>query len=354
MSERVRVGVIGAGVGKAHLAGYKACPEAELIALCDTDAERLQAVGDQYQVPQRFTDYHEMLALPELDAVSVALPNFLHAPVSIAAMEAGKHVLCEKPLAATLADAEAMVAASQATGRRLMITFNYRYRGDAQYIKRLMEGGELGRVYHVRAGWMRRRGIPKVGGWFTRKAMSGGGPLIDLGVHILDLTMWFLGYPEVATVSGVTHNALASQGKGAAVPFRGLEDYDVEDLAAAFLRLRNGTSISLEISWASHSSASDDYFVHLRGDRSGAELTVHNYAREDTVRLYGDLGGRPVEFAPQIPPTISGHEGAVREFLASIREGRAPSSPAAQGLVISRLLEAIYRSAATGREIAFD
>jgi len=350
MSERLRVGVIGAGVGKAHLAGYRACPEAELVALCDMDAERLKAVADQYQVPQRFTDYHEMLASAGIDAVSVALPNNLHAPVSIAAMKAGKHVLCEKPLAATLSDAEAMVAASQATGRKLMITFYYRYRGDAQYIKRMMEGGELGRVYHVRAGWMRRRGIPKPGGWFTRKAMSGGGPLIDLGVHILDLTMWFLGYPEVATVTGVTHNALASLGKGAAMPFR-VQDYDVEDLAAAFLRLKNGASISLEISWASNSSASDDYFVHLRGDQRGAELTVHNYAREDTLRLYGDLDGQPVEFRPALPPTISGHEGAVREFLAAIREGREPSSPATQGLVISRLLDAIYRSAATGREI---
>ena len=353
MSDRIKIGVIGVGVGRAHLRGYLACPEAEVVALCDVDEARLQAVADEYHVPHRFTNYKEMLALGGLQAVSVALPNDLHAPVSIAALEAGKHVLCEKPLASTLPDAEAMVEASHRTGKILMITFNYRYRTDARFLKGLMSENRLGRVYHVRAGWVRRCGIPKAGSWFTHKEKSGGGPLIDLGVHVLDLTMWLLGYPEVVTVSGATHNALASLGKGASngLPFQGVQDCDVEDLAVAFLRLRNGSTISLEISWASYSSASDDYFVHLMGAQGGAELTVHNYARKDTVRLFGDLDGQPTETRPRLPETPSGHEGAVREFLSCIRTGAKPTASAENGLTIMRLLDAIYRSAQSDQEI---
>ncbi len=353
MSGRTPVAVIGVGVGRAHLRGYLACPDAEVVALCDVDKERLNAVADEYGIPLRYTDYRELLKLRDLAAVSVALPNYLHAPVSIAAMEAGKHVLCEKPLAATVPDAETMVATSQRTGKLLMITFNYRYRSDAQYLKRLLAEQRLGRVYHVRAGWMRRRGIPKAGSWFTHKDKSGGGPLIDLGVHVLDLVMWLLGYPEVATVSGATHNALACLGKGASsgAPFQGLADCDVEDLAVGMIRLRNGTTISLEISWASYSSASDDYYVHLMGDQSGAELTVHNYGRRDTVRLFTDIDGQPAEMRPQLPEAISGHEGAVREFINCIRTGAQPTATAAHGLTIIRLLDALYRSAAMGQEV---
>jgi predicted dehydrogenase len=347
----VRVGVIGTGVGRAHLRGYRACPEAKVWALCDVNEKRLQTVGDQFDIPFRFTDYQDMLAMKELDAISVALPNYLHAPVTIAALTAGKHVLCEKPLAATLADAEEMVAASQRTGQTLMVTFNYRYRADTRFIKTQVEKGALGPVYHVRAGWVRRRGIPKVGGWFTRKAKSGGGPLIDLGVHIMDLVMWMLDYPQVLTVSGATHNALATLGKGSRTPFDGTTDFDVEDVAIAFLRLAGGTSVALEISWASHSSASDDYYLHLLGAESGAELSVHNYATEDTVRLYGELADHPVEIRPTLNNEMTGHEGAVREFVASILEEREPSSPGEQGLVVAQLLDAIYRSAETNQEI---
>jgi predicted dehydrogenase len=352
VSDKLKVAVIGVGVGRAHLRGYLACPDAEVVALCDADAARLEAVADEYHIPKRCTDYKELLKMPDLDAVSVALPNFLHAPISIAAMEAGKHVLCEKPLAATLPAGEAMVEASRRTGKLLMITFNYRYRSDAQFIKGLINEKRLGRVYHVRAGWQRRRGIPKAGSWFTRKAQSGGGPLIDLGVHVLDLTMWFLGYPEVVTVSGAMHNALACQGKGASdgASFRP-EDYDVEDMALGFLRLRNGSTIALEISWASNGGASDDYFVSLMGDQAGAELYVHNYGRRDTVRLYSDLAGRPVATHPDLPDVIGGHEGAVCEFLTCVRTGAKPTASAENGLTILRLLDALYRSAESGQEI---
>jgi len=358
----IGVGMLGyAFMGKAHTNAYKTLPYIMypppavpvLEAVCGRNAEAVQEAAKRYGYRKVYTDWREMLADPAIQLFDNGGPNNAHAEPCIAAAAAGKHLLCEKPLAATVPDAEAMVAASQRTGKLLMITFNYRYRSDARYLKRLLVEQRLGRVYHVRAGWMRRRGIPKAGSWFTHKDKSGGGPLIDLGVHVLDLVMWLLGYPEVATVSGATHNALACLGKGAAngVPFQGVADCDVEDLAVGMVRLQNGTTISLEISWASYSSASDDYYVHLMGDQSGADLTVHNYGRRDTVRLFADVDGQPAEVRPQLPEAMSGHEGAVCEFINCIRTGAQPTATAAHGLTIIRLLDALYRSAAMGQEV---
>src|SRR5260221_345448 len=209
----LRAWVIGMGVGKSHAEGYAASVGATLVALCDADDKRLQAAGKKYNVPAEglYTDYRRMLDDAKLDLVSVCLPNFLHAEVTIAALDKGAHVLCEKPMAPNTAQAQQMIDAARRNNRRLMIAYNYRYRYDVRWIRRVVDSGQLGNVYHVYAAWRRETGIPG-SGWFGNRQMAGGGALIDLGVHVLDLTMWMLGFPAVTTVSGGTHSLFRPRG----------------------------------------------------------------------------------------------------------------------------------------------
>ncbi len=356
-ASRLRVGVIGAGIGAYHLKGYAQLPNVEVRALAGLDDDRVRRVAAEFQVPRTYREYQELLADPTIEAVSVCLPNYLHAPVTIAALEAGKHVLVEKPLARTVAEGRAMIAAAEAHGRVLMIAFNRRYRGDVRWIKRYIESGALGTIYYAKAFWMRRSGIPRLGSWFVSKEQSGGGPLIDLGVHVLDLALYLMGEPKVLTVSGSTYAAFGPRGlKGwegrVETSNEGLP-YDVEDLATAFLRLEGGASLQLEASWATHSSAADDFGVTLYGTEGGVELFVRNYAHDNTVRVFHDLAGAPVEVAPR--PWSGGDSHLILEnFVAAVLHG-APAEPSAQiGLRRTAVLEACYRSAAEGRELALD
>jgi predicted dehydrogenase len=353
MKDKIKVGVIGCGVGRFHLAGYSKLPNVEVMALAGLDEARCQQLAAEYGIPRLFTDYRDLLALPEIDAVSVCVPNCLHAPVATAALAAGKHVLCEKPLAATVAEGEAIVAAARRARRKLMVSFNYRFRGDSQTLQRHIAAGGLGEVYYVKAGWLRRSGIPGIGSWFTCQAEAGGGPLIDLGVHVLDLALWFLGYPEIVAVSGATYAKFGPRGKGFWGGDRfppGTAGCDVEDLATAFVRLAGGATMAVETSWASYTSAGDDYHVHLFGDEGGAELTVRNYTQKDTLRFFGELAGVPTETRP-LYPEMGSHEAAIRHFVECLVEDREPAASGEQGLAVLRLIAAIYQSAATGREV---
>ncbi len=352
----IKVGVIGAGnVATAHMRAYSEHPEVELVAVSDVSTERLALAARQFGLPHHYADYRDLLARPEIDAVSVCLPNWLHAPAVIDALRAGKHVLCEKPPALTAADAQLMVDAAREYGRKLMICFNYRYREDTRFAKRLIESGDLGQVYYAKAGWLRCAGIPgRKGGWFTRKALSGGGPLIDLGVHLLDLSLWLLGHPRAVSVSASTYAAFGPRGLHYSRTGTGPtgEPYEVEDLASAFIRLDSGATLLLETSWAMHTAAGrDEYYLHLYGGEGGVELDVHNYSPNDTVRVYRDLAGVPVDGSPRALQAGNGHAAALADFVACIREDRVPACTGEQGVALMRLIEAIYRSAEEKREV---
>jgi predicted dehydrogenase len=182
----LRVGVIGLGfAGTTHLDAYLKVPGVEVVALAGQESERLQELGESRHVPHLYADWEDLVARDDLDIVSVGTPNYLHAPITIAALESGKHVLCEKPLATTGDEALAMVTAATNANRVLEIAFNHRRRGDVQTLRHYIDTGALGRVYHAKSSWLRRSGIPGLGSWFTNKQMAGGGPLIDLGAHIL-------------------------------------------------------------------------------------------------------------------------------------------------------------------------
>jgi len=283
----------------------------------------------------------------------------LHAPATLAAFSAGKDVLCEKPLASSADEAAAMVSESRACGRTLMVCFNYRFRDDARWLLKMRDAGRMGSIYYARAGWQRNTGIPGFGGWFTTKAMSGGGPLIDLGVHILDLTLWLMGYPRPVAVSGQTFAEFGPRGRKAwggkppAGPASG--GFDVEDMAAGFVRFANGAAVQIETSWASHTKPGrDDYFVNLYGAEGGARLYVANYTDSDTVTLYSEECGQPVMIKPGIVNRAAGHELAVAHLVDCVRASRPVESTGEQGLALMQIIEALYESSATGREVRLD
>jgi len=361
MSAKTKTAVIGLGVGMMHASGYLANPHAELTAVCDIDPVRLRERGAQLGVPRemQFADYRDLLALPEVEVVSVALPNYLHAPITLAALAAGKHVLCEKPLAKTAEEAAAMVSEAKASGRKLMVCFNYRFRDDARWLMKMREAGRMGSIYYARAGWLRNSGIPGFGGWFTTKELSGGGPMIDLGVHILDLTLWLMGYPRPTAVSGQTFAAFGPRGMkawgGKPRAEASSSGFDVEDLAAGFGRFENGAVMQIETSWAAHiAPGRDQYFINLYGTEGGAELTVANSTDRDTLSFFTEEGGQPVLIQPAIVNRAAGHELAVAHMVDCVRTGRAVESTGEQGQALMQIIAGLYESAAAGREVRLD
>ena len=350
----LRVGVIGLGfAGQAALRGYLALPGVEVVGIAGLETDRLKQLGEEHDIPHLFERYEDLLALDELDAVSVATPTKLHAPISIAALESGRHVLCEKPLARSGAEAEEIVNAAVKAGRVLKVIFNHRERGDVAVLKQQIDAGQLGRVYYAKARWLRRNGIPGLGSWFTNRELAGGGPLIDLGVHILDMALYLLGEPKVLTVTASTFAELGPRGLGGSTSSK-LQvgsAYEVEDLATAFIRLEGGGTLLVETSWASFRKPGDDFGVTLYGTDGGAEIAVENYAPEDTLRIYTDVAGVPAEVRPATQRG-GGHSAVVAEFVDIVRAGDWSSHVGRDALTRARIIDACYASALEGREVA--
>ncbi|MHB0859379.1 MAG: Gfo/Idh/MocA family protein [Anaerolineae bacterium] len=341
---KLRVGVVGLGMGKYHAKAYDASEKAELVAICDVKAELLAEYQRIYPHAAAYTGYEDMFIRGGLDAVSVAVPNALHAEVSIAAMQAGLHVLCEKPMALNAAQAQEMLDVSRETGKKLMIHFNYRFSPPSQFLKSYVDEGNLGSIYYAKTRWLRSRGIPKLGGWFGIKGLSGGGPLIDLGVHRLDLAMWLMGYPKALSVSASTYGML-----GARLAQEAGATYDVEDLASAFIRLNNGVTLTLEASWAGGTERAEDMLTAIYGTEGAAIQRNRGEGYEFEAVVLQDVAGAMTEVSPrrytrQCP-------SAIDEFVDAIREDRVPSAPGEQGLEMMRIIDAIYQSAEEGHEI---
>jgi predicted dehydrogenase len=354
MAAKLRAGIIGLGIGQSHAKGYQKSPDTELVAVCDANEQRLKQYADDWKVDARYTDYLTMFREANLDMVSVCLPNSLHAPVTISALEAGINVLCEKPMAVSLAEAEHMVTTAAKTNRTLMMAYNYRFRADTQWIKRMVSEGNLGKIYHANVEWHRETGIP---GWglFGSKAASGGGALIDLGVHVIDLALWMLGFPKVQTISAQTRSLFGEKGKktwflGGARP---TVPFDVDDGGVAFMRLDNDVSVFAHISWAEHSEPQQDNFgIQLFGTEGTVVLNVKKYQQEDSLRFYTEIAGEPVTVVPKIRLDGSyGHEGLIIDLAASLRNGSEPSSSGQHGLIGVQVLEGIYRSAEARHEV---
>lgn len=342
----VRVGVIGLGMGREHVVNFKNAPDCQVVALCDIDQGRLEAMCTEFGVPHGYRDYRDLLARDDIDAVSIAVPNFLHLPIAIDALRAGKHVLCEKPMALNAAEAEEMHLKAMRANRKFMMHFNFRFHHDAQWLKQGIDRGEIGDIYYVKTGWIRRRGVPGLGGWFTNRAQSGGGPLIDIAIHRLDLALWLMGYPEVVSVTGQTFSEIAPQ-----IASRERAHFDVEDLASAFIRLKNDAVIVLEASWALNTPEWEFWYTDLYGTRGGGELRRNNEGHT-WARIVREEWGHWHE--TWWDGSHVSKETAQAHFVRCIRDDLEPMASSYHGVQVMRILDAIYESADTGREVILD
>ncbi len=342
---RVRVAVIGLGMGAGHAEMYLQTPEAELVAVVDADEGRLgRWKGSAQETAQRFSNHKAMLKAVKPDLASVALPNFLHAPVTIDCLRAGAHVLCEKPMAMNVAEALRMKREAEKRKRKLGINLSFRFTPQARALKDLANDGFLGRAYHAATRWTRRDGFPGFGGWFGQKKMSGGGPLIDLGVHRIDLALWLMGNPEPVSVSGMTHRLIGEpQGKAMKKPF------DVEDLAAGFVRLSNGASLVLEVSWAGHQAEAEMISTTVMGTRG--TLVHRNIAGgyEFAGEYYTEKAGH--KLAGKVAAAREDLRSSYGEMVRAIVNDTEPLAGAEDGVRLQRILDGLYESAQRGREV---
>ena len=353
----LRVGVIGIGwAGQQHLLAYLDAPDVEVIALAAKESELLATLGAQHDIDNLFENWEELLALPGLDAVSVAVPTFLHAPIAIAALQRGIHVLTEKPIARNAEEGQRMVDAARSANRVLDVAFNHRRRGDIQALKQVIERGDLGRPYFARAAWQRRRGIPKLGSWFTSEKMAGGGPLADLGVHVLDYALHLLGEPKVIAVSAVTYAEFGPRNLGGTnreTADQSISAFEVEDFAAAFLRLSDGSTLALEASWAGFRAVEDSIEFSVLGTEGGADLSIAGATNTPagTLSIYTDRAGEPADYSIEADAG-RGHIAVVEDFLASVRAPEDwPSTDGSLGFGRALIIDACYQSALLKREI---
>ena len=350
---KLKIAIVGTGsISHSHIHGYLLNPDVELYAFCDINEERVRMMGEKYGVKRLYTDEATMLReLPEIDAVSVCTWNSQHAPCTIMALNAGKHVLCEKPMATCAADAVKMKEAAEKNGRLLMVGFVRRYGNDAKILKDYIDGGYFGEIYYGKATYLRRNGSP--GGWFGDRSRSGGGPLIDLGVHVIDLTRYLMGNPLPVSVFGAAFHKLGNRPsikdrkKGYASSTGGPEVFDVEDLATAMIRYDNGAVVSIEAAF-SLNIKEDEGKIQLFGTRAGAKL-------DPSLEMYTELNGymSNVTLDTETALDFDGlFEGEIDHYVDCIR-GRADRciSPAEDGITLMKILDGIYESARTGHEV---
>jgi len=355
MNRPVGVAMIGSGgiAQRAHLPAYKKLQDeglARIVAVCDADERTAQAAAEQFDVPLRFTDYRDVLRLAEVDAVDVCTPNYLHVQPVVDAFAAGKHVLCEKPIARNAVEGQAMLDASKKAGKKFQVALNLRFNSGPMAVKRFIDDGQIGEIYYARAHALRRRGIPAQG-VFTQKDKQGGGPLIDIGVHILDLTLWLMGYPKPVATTGVTYTKFGT--REGLIGLRGKWDpknYTVEDFATGFVRFENGSTLMLESSFAANLEK-DLFTTQVFGTEGGASL---NPFQPDSVRLFREESGTLTDTTPVFLPQAPAYESEIRAFLLAILEDKPVPVPGEQGLMVTRILDAIYESSETGREVLME
>ena len=359
MAKMLRTAVIGTGVGRYHVMGYEAHPQAEVVAVCDLNLNAAGELAAKHGIEKFYADYNRMFEEEKIDAVSVAVPNKFHMPIVMDCLAAGKHVLCEKPLARNAKEGQKMVDAAAKAGKLLMTQFNNRYRPEAQILKQYVDSGELGDIYFARAGWIRRNGIPGWGGWFTSKEMAGGGPVIDLGVHMLDLTLWLMGNPEPTTVLASTYSVFGP--KMEALGPWGTPNkegtFDVEEMGGAMIKFANGQTIMLEAGWAGRVKREHVYST-LLGTKAGASLErVFGHdgvdaTSIDTLEIFTQENGVPVNRNLIVEPDpYMGRLAAVGHFVDCLTNGASCMSSGEEGLRIMKILDAIYKSAETGKAV---
>ncbi len=349
--KKIRVGLVGAGnIANTHIESYGELDGVEIVGICDTDPVRLKMTADKFGIEKRFGSLSEMIAGVELDAVDVCVWNCNHAECAIKALNAGLHVICEKPMAYSISEAEEMKAAAEKAGKLLMIAFCMRFSAQDKVAKDFIDGGYLGDIYYTKTTFLRRHGNP--GGWFSDKARSGGGPVIDLGVHVIDHLRYLMGNPKPVSIYAATYKKLNNRpGLKTEVGFKPYgaspdDICDVEDLASALIRYDNGAVTLLETSYTLNGE--DSYGEEVFGTKGGFKLT------ESETTLYTELNGFMVDVTPKLKGfkhDKNEYIAELRHFLACIRGEEECRATADDGIQIMKILEAIYESGRTGHEV---
>ncbi len=352
--KKLRVGIIGAGgISRVHYNGYTKSGLGEVVALADVSEENLQSRSREWGVDETrcFTDYKKLLKLDDVDVVTICTPNRYHAGQTIDAVRAGKHVMCEKPMAMTPAEAKRMVDAAEKAGRQVQIGLMHRYRPEAEFVRKLVDDGSLGDIYYARCQAVRRRGVPSWG-VFGRMEEPGGGGLIDIGVHMIDLTWWMMGCPRPVSVSGASYRTIGDQPghMGSFGPWDH-KTYTVEDFACAIVRFETGATMNIECSF-NVNLPDGGMKNHVVGTKGGAGLSPLN------VQL--ELNGHLTDCTPNYVQMLdlqgkrSGwthHEKQVADFAWNILHDKPVSVPASEAIWTQKIIHAIYQSGTKGKEV---
>lgn len=351
---KVRIGMIGAGnIANTHIKNYMQIEDAEVVAICDINPERLKMTAEEFGIEKTFNSADEMLASVELDAADVCVWNCNHAECTLKALEAGLHVLCEKPMAYNTEEAIKMKEAADKAGKLLMIGFTLRFSDGCRIAQDFIDNGYMGDIYYSKANYIRRHGAP--GGWFSNKKLSGGGPVIDLGVHVIDLTRYLMGNPKPVSVYAATFDKLKNRPDlktdVAWKPIDAKPDdiYNVEDLATALIRYDNGAVTHLETSYSINGEPTG--INQFYGTKGGMLMN------DDDIKLYTEMNG----FMVDVEPKTEDYKQHAPEYLAEmshfvdcVKNGTKCIAPAEDGIVIMKILDAIYESAKTGHEVIID
>jgi len=343
MAKKIKVGVIGAGgISRVHIEGYQLCPNVEIVAICDVVAKRAQAQAERYNIPNWFTSAGKLLKIEEIDAVTVCTPNIDHKRSTIKALRAGKHVLCEKPMAMNAREAQQMIAAAEQTGKKLMIAFNNRFRSDSAFVRKIVESGQIGKPYYARSLSIRRRGVPSWG-VFGQKRLQGGGPLIDIGVHMIDLTRYLMGSPKPVSVSGKTYETIgATPGHVGQFGPWDYKTYDVEDFAVALVRFDNGATMMIESAFCVNLDK-NVFGCHIAGEKGGASI--------DPLSVQVEMAGHLMDCTPNYIERTNGYHAEVAAFVDAVARDKPVPVPATEAIWASKIIDAIYASSRQNKEV---
>lgn len=350
MKTTLAMGFIGAGAISHYSAeAVRRHPRARVVAAQDTHPGRLKELLEAQGIARGYSSAEELLADPEVDAVYIAVPNKFHVPLTLAALAAGKHVLLEKPFAMNLEEARAAAAAAERAGRVLTLGMNQRFGERPQQFRVLAGEGTFGEIYHAKACWFRRAGIPKLGTWFGDRALAGGGCLYDIGVHLLDLCLYVIGNFEPVSVFGTTYTKFGHRGLGEGTWGRSdraaQAKFDVEDFASGLIRFANGATVALDVAWACHQAEGNRMEVEIYGTEAGGAVFAGRLFRrlEDGAHVAYEAPGRPLLYP---------HQDRFHNFINHLLDGEPLCVSLREALVVQSILDALAESSATGRSVA--
>ncbi|EQB38088.1 MULTISPECIES: Gfo/Idh/MocA family protein [Virgibacillus] len=351
---KIKVGIIGLGsISEMHLASYENHQDVEIYAVCDINEERAREKAGKHHAKKFYTNYYDLLRDSEIEAVSICTWNNTHAEISIAALDAGKHVLIEKPLCKTVEEALNIQKAVKRSEQTLQVGFVRRFGTNTQVLKRFIDSGDIGDIYYAKASCIRALGNP--GGWFADKERSGGGPLIDLGVHVIDMCWYLMGKPKLQSISGNAYHKLGNRSNIENKSYYKAADYDpykntVEDMANAVIRFENGASLMVDVSFTLH-AREDTIAVSVFGDKGGAEI-------EPELQLITEKNNTILNTTPQIDALTfdfkTGFQHEIDHFISCVKGERETLCPVEDGIEMMRILTGIYESSEKREEVRLD